>query len=91
MRHHRHATYDTLSLHCQPMRSDDRHEPSPPGDAEWALPAGTAVEVLSPFNQTWVSGFAVEATVPGGYRLRRNSDRTVLPAVFPPSDVRARS
>jgi hypothetical protein len=53
--------------------------------------SGTPVEVRSTFSQQWVSGFEVAESVeePGhGYRIRRRSDRSVLPIVFAPDDVR---
>lgn len=53
--------------------------------------SGTPVEVRSSFNQQWVGGFEVAEPVAepdAGYRLRRLSDRSVLPTVFPPEDVR---
>jgi hypothetical protein len=53
--------------------------------------SGTRVEVRSRFDQQWVSGFEVAERVadPGsGYRIRRRSDRSVLPVVFAPEDVR---
>jgi len=53
--------------------------------------SGTRVEVRSRFDQQWVGGFEVAERVaePGpGYRIRRRSDRSVLPVVFAPEDVR---
>ena len=53
--------------------------------------SGTRVEVRSKFDQQWVGGFEVaeEVAEPGpGYRIRRRSDRSVLPVVFAPEDVR---
>jgi hypothetical protein len=54
--------------------------------------SGTRVEVRTRFDQAWVSGFEVAERVaePGpGYRIRRRSDRSILPVVFAPEDVRA--
>jgi len=51
---------------------------------------GTAVEVHNQFTREWTAGFEVEAAAPDGYRLRRSSDASVLPAVFACDAVRAR-
>jgi len=56
-----------------------------------ATDSGTPVEVRSRFDQAWVTGFEVAERVaePGpGYRIRRRSDRSILPVVFAPEDVR---
>lgn len=58
------------------------------GDDEFA--PGTAVEVHNQFTREWTAGFEVETAAPDGYRLRRSSDASVLPAVFPSEAVRAR-
>jgi hypothetical protein len=53
--------------------------------------SGTRVEVRSRFDQQWVGGFEIAERVaePGpGFRIRRRSDRSVLPVVFDPEDVR---
>ena len=57
-------------------------------DLDDQLEPGTAVEVLSSFNQVWVGGFRVATAAAGGYRLRRLSDGTVLPVLFTEEDVR---
>ncbi len=49
---------------------------------------GTRVEVRTGFDDSWSSGFAVEAHDGEGYRLRRRSDGQVLPVVFAPTQVR---
>ncbi len=43
------------------------------------LPEGTRVEVRSGLDGAWSSGFQVEEITATGYRLRRRSDRQVLP------------
>jgi hypothetical protein len=54
-----------------------------------ALGCGTPVDVRSRFLGEWSSGFEVaEQLAPGGYRVRRLSDGTVLPDVFDEQDVR---
>jgi hypothetical protein len=66
------------------------------GEMSWtegipAAASGTRVEVRSRFDQQWVGGFEVAEQVaePGpGYRIRRRSDRSVLPVVFAPEEVR---
>lgn len=57
------------------------------------FPPGTAVTVRNRFTDGWSNGFVVEEVdlrSPAGYRLRRLSDNTVLPAWFPAEDVRTR-
>jgi hypothetical protein len=54
---------------------------------------GTQVEVRNHFDESWASGFEIaEALLHTGeedvYRLRRVSDRVVLPADFFPTDLR---
>jgi hypothetical protein len=48
-----------------------------------------SVEVRSSYEGEWTSGFDVVEEVPAGYRLRRNSDDSVLPGTFATEDVRA--
>jgi len=53
--------------------------------------SGTPVEVRSKFDRQWVGGFEVAEPTEhpgGGYRIRRRSDRAVLPVVFLAQDVR---
>jgi hypothetical protein len=64
--------------------------PKPTPSRLFAL--GAAVVVRSSFEGSWCSGYEVaEIILDGdgvaGYRLRRASDQTVLPAVFPVSDI----
>lgn len=62
-------------------REDDR--------TEGALAVvGAPVEVRSDFSGRWVPGFSVEETGRHGVRLRRRSDRLVLPDWFPAEAVR---
>lgn len=60
-----------------------------PGDDDELAP-GAAVEVHNQFTREWTAGFEVDTAAPDGYRLRRSSDASVLPAVFPTEAVRAR-
>jgi hypothetical protein len=53
-----------------------------------SLPPGTKVEVRNGFDGSWSKGFAVAATGPGGYELRRLSDGEVLPRLFDGEAVR---
>ncbi len=53
-----------------------------------SLQPGTDVEVRSSFDQHWKRGFVVENASDEGYRLRRQSDDSVLPAAFPADVVR---
>lgn len=52
------------------------------------LEPGTRVEVRDAYVGGWNRGFTVEEAVDGGYRVRRQSDQSVLPAVLPASSVR---
>ncbi len=52
------------------------------------LNIGTDVEVRNHFCASWSRGFEVAETTSHGYRLRRQSDRYVLPAEFTPNEVR---
>lgn len=63
-----------------------RDTPDRPDGEE--LTPGTAVEVHNRFTREWTAGFEVEAATPGGYRLRRLSDASVLPTVVPTEAVR---
>jgi len=53
---------------------------------------GTQVQVRNHFDESWASGFEIaETKIETGedvYRLRRVSDRVVLPADFFPTDLR---
>jgi hypothetical protein len=51
---------------------------------------GTQVEVLNRLSGKWVSGFEVAETCDEGYRVRRVSDGTVLPAPLPPDSLNLR-
>jgi hypothetical protein len=52
------------------------------------LAEGTAVDVRNRFVGSWSHGFEVAEDVEGGYRVRRLSDNTVLPDIFPSEDIR---
>jgi len=52
------------------------------------LARGTRVDVRNRFVGSWSHGFEVAEHVTDGYRLRRLSDGSVLPDVFPSEDVR---
>lgn len=53
-----------------------------------SLSVGTAVEVRNEFAASWRGGFEIAAATPAGYRVRRVSDRYVLPADFGPQRLR---
>lgn len=55
---------------------------------ERVLDEGTHVEVRNRFDQRWARGFRVAEVVPGGYRIRRESDGSVLPVVFSADEIR---
>ena len=52
------------------------------------LPRGTRVDVRNRFVGAWSHGFEVAEHVDDGYRVRRLSDGSVLPDVFPSDDIR---
>jgi hypothetical protein len=52
------------------------------------LALGTSVEVRGHFRGEWSRGFEVAETTQDGYRVRRISDRYVLPMAFARPDVR---
>ena len=58
--------------------------------AEPRWPVGTPLEVRNRFDRAWAGGFEVAAVRDEGptYRVRRLSDRAVLPAVFVPAELR---
>jgi hypothetical protein len=47
-----------------------------------------AVEVRSRYVGAWASGFEIAETTHEGFRVRRQLDGALLPAVFRPDDVR---
>lgn len=55
-----------------------------------SLPRGTEVEVLTHYQNHWVTGFEVDGVHDDRYLLRRRSDNTVFPAAFRTDQVRAR-
>ena len=52
------------------------------------LARGTPVDVRNRFVGAWSHGFEIAERVGAGYRVRRLSDGTVLPDVFPEEDIR---
>jgi len=60
--------------------------------AQVPLRVDQQIEVRCHFNCSWVTGFAVaDVVVEDGetlYRIKRSSDGTVLPALFPDGYVR---
>jgi hypothetical protein len=52
------------------------------------ISVGAHVEVRNRFCASWSRGFEVAETTGHGYRLRRQSDRYVLPAEFRANEVR---
>lgn len=56
-----------------------------------SLEPGTPVEVRNGLSMGWAGGFEVAAVEHDGYRLRRLSDGSVLPAVFEPEFLRPRA
>jgi len=55
---------------------------------ERVLDEGTHVEVWNRFDRRWSRGFRIAESTAEGYRIRRDSDGSVLPHVFPPEEIR---
>jgi len=55
---------------------------------ETPLAPGTRVDVRNRFVGAWSHGFEIAEQVRDGYRVRRMSDGSVLPDVFPDDDIR---
>lgn len=76
------------------MTDQTDEDPAPTADgfaeAVITLALGTEVDVRCRFDQHWAHGFEIAEAAPGGYRLRRRSDGSVLPVEFPMADVRRR-
>ena len=69
--------------------------PAARGSGTWGVPApaltpGAPVEVRTRFIPgRWARGFEVAQACPtGGYRIRRRSDRSLLPVEIPAADIR---
>ena len=52
------------------------------------LGPGDPVEVFVRYNRSWVGGFEILTTSGSGYQLRRTSDRSLLPSITSPGDLR---
>ena len=63
-------------------------EPIPDHSSAPAFTAGTAVEVRGSYRGEWSRGFEVAEATHDGYRVRRLSDRYVLPVEFMVRDIR---
>ncbi|HZU73349.1 MAG TPA: hypothetical protein VE990_11330 [Acidimicrobiales bacterium] len=50
---------------------------------------GQVVEVQTRFDGRWVRGYMINAVDQAGYWLERVADRSVLPAIFGPYELRA--
>ena len=59
-----------------------------PAEHRSELTEGMEVDVRTGFDRSWASGFQIAEVTDVGYRLRRASDQTTLPVVFPFDDVR---
>jgi hypothetical protein len=57
-------------------------------DRARAIEPGTPVEVRRRFDFRWARGFEVAEILDKGYRIRRLSDDSILPAEFDPDEVR---
>ena len=76
------APFETL-IGFEPMPEEPR-----PAERRPELTQGTEVDVRTGYDRSWASGFQIAEVTDLGYRLRRESDQTTLPAVFPFEDVR---
>jgi len=64
-------------------------EAPPPSTSDGLdLEPGLRVEVRTGYDRSWSSGFEIVEVSDVGYRLRRTSDSSLLPAIFPADDVR---
>ncbi len=63
-------------------------DPTDPAAERPRLEPGTKVDVRTGFDRSWANGFVVVEVAADGYRVRRQSDGEVLPAVFPRAEVR---
>ena len=52
------------------------------------LDLGAKVEVRRRFDARWARGFEIAEVTDNGYRLRRLSDKELLPVEFEPDDIR---
>lgn len=64
-----------------------------PEQSDYGLSAGTGVQVRTRFDGRWASGFEIadvhrRGAGPAIYRIRRRSDRRVLPGFFPIDQLR---
>lgn len=57
-------------------------------DEHDTFPVGVPIEVRDRFVAQWNRGFEVAERTPRGYRIRRVSDRYVLPSEFQLDDLR---
>jgi hypothetical protein len=64
------------------LNLEDLHLDSP------TIEPGVTVEVRRRFDHAWARGFEVLDCTDDGYRLRRQSDGSILPVAFPITDVR---
>ena len=62
---------------------------APRGILDTGIAIGMRVDVRNRFVGSWSHGFEVAERVENGYRVRRLSDNTVLPDVFPVDEVRS--
>jgi len=51
------------------------------------LPVGEQVDVWCRSYRSWVAGFEIAEVTPDGYVIRRLSDGSILPVVFPADEV----
>ena len=52
---------------------------------------GTPIELYSAFDQTWSAGFEIASAAEVGYRVRRDSDGSLLPGYTSRADIRVLS
>ena len=75
---------------CREQSRDERPTEHPAGHSSRPeLAVGTSVEVRGHCSGEWSGGFEIAETAHDGYRVRRLSDRYLLPVTFLDHDVRA--
>ena len=55
-----------------------------------SVEVGDQVDVHTRFSDSWVGGFEIAEIIPEGYRVRRTSDRSLLPGYTSAADLRPR-
>jgi hypothetical protein len=78
----------TRTLQSMAMVADPPMDMPPPHPRPGTYPQSTRVEVRNRFDGSWTKGFEVAEVTETGYRIRRSSDASILPAEFTTDEVR---